>query len=217
METDQNQLAKNKVGTERDGEQDWWEVSAHALPWLIPIVLAAIVGALAAGLVLQDSDPGDRSADAGFSRDMTTHHAQAVQMAGIVYARTDDPEIRYLAYDILTTQQAQIGMLGAWLDIWELSPTSLELPMTWMGHGMDGPMPGMASDEEVRALETLPVSEMDREFLRLMILHHEGGVDMAEAGVRLAGEDRVRSLAQLIVDSQQSEIVTMQRMLDARS
>ena len=189
----------------------------NAVAFALPIVLALVAGAAITFLLMRGDDwPGDSSADAGFARDMSTHHAQAVQMAGIVYARTDDPDIRYLAYDILTTQQAQIGMMGAWLATWDLPSTGLELPMTWMGHGMSGPMPGMASDEQVRALETMPVAEMDREFLRLMIAHHEGGVDMAEAGVDLGETEQVRTLARSIVQGQQNEIESMRRMLDER-
>ena len=209
-----------RTGNEVDpaDAEDWWDVTSRLLPWLIPIILAIAVGSVVTALIMRDGGgPGDRSADAGFARDMSTHHAQAVQMAGIVYQRTEDPEIRYLAYDILTSQQAQIGMMSAWLDMWGLSPTSLERPMTWMGHAMDGPMPGMATAEQVRALETLPPAEMDREFLRLMIEHHKGGVDMANAGVELGSEEQVRSLAKAIADSQQNEIRSMQQMLDQRS
>jgi len=135
----------------------------------LTVVMAAIAGwALFGG----GGDPGDDSVDAGFARDMSTHHEQAVQMAGIVYRRTEDEAIRGLAYDILTTQQAQIGMMGGWLGLWDLPAGSENPPMAWMGHEMTGPMPGMATDEEVASLETLPPADMDREFLRLMIAHH---------------------------------------------
>jgi uncharacterized protein (DUF305 family) len=138
---------------------------------LLAIVTAAVVGWL---FLSRDGDPGDNSVDAGFARDMSTHHAQAVEMAGIVYRRTEDQAIRTLAYDILTTQQAQIGMMGGWLALWDLPSGGEELPMSWMGHGMSGPMIGMATDEEVASLETLPPAEMDRTFLQLMIGHHKG-------------------------------------------
>lgn len=59
--------------------------------------------------------PGDASADAGFARDMATHHAQAVEMAMIVHSRTDDPEVATLAMDIALTQQSQIGIMRTWL------------------------------------------------------------------------------------------------------
>jgi uncharacterized protein (DUF305 family) len=179
----------------------------------LTVVMAAIAGwALFGG----GGDPGDDSVDAGFARDMSTHHEQAVQMAGIVYRRTQDEAIRGLAYDILTTQQAQIGMMGGWLGLWDLPAGSENPPMAWMGHEMTGPMPGMATDEEVGSLETLPPADMDREFLRLMIAHHKGATDMATYTAQNAEEDLVRTVARSMAESQSFEITTMEQMLTER-
>jgi uncharacterized protein (DUF305 family) len=179
----------------------------------LTVVMAAIAGwALFGG----SGDPGDDSVDAGFARDMSTHHEQAVQMAGIVYRRTEDEAIRGLAYDILTTQQAQIGMMGGWLGLWDLPAGSENPPMAWMGHEMTGPMPGMATDEEVASLETLPPADMDREFLRLMIAHHKGATDMATYTAQNAEEDLVRTVARSMAETQSFEITTMEQMLTER-
>lgn len=179
----------------------------------LAVVMAAIAGwALFGG----GGDPGDDSVDAGFARDMSTHHEQAVQMAGIVYRRTEDEAIRGLAYDILTTQQAQIGMMGGWLGLWDLPPGSENPPMAWMGHEMTGPMPGMATDEEVASLETLAPADMDREFLRLMIAHHKGATDMATYTAQNAEEDLVRTVARSMAETQSFEITTMEQMLTER-
>jgi uncharacterized protein (DUF305 family) len=179
----------------------------------LTVVMAAIAGwALFGG----GGDPGDDSVDAGFARDMSTHHEQAVQMAGIVYRRTEDEAIRGLAYDILTTQQAQIGMMGGWLGLWDLPAGSENPPMAWMGHEMTGPMPGMATDEEVGSLETLPPADMDREFLRLMIAHHKGATDMATYTAQNAEEDLVRTVARSMAETQSFEITTMEQMLTER-
>jgi Domain of unknown function (DUF305) len=125
---------------------------------LVPILSLALVilAGLALWLFFATRPPGDDSAEAGFARDMMVHHAQAVEMAEIVRDRTENPLIRSLATDIALTQQAQIGQTQGWLDVWGLSPTGTEKPMAWMGHPMDGPMPGMASREEIDRLGTLP-------------------------------------------------------------
>lgn len=159
--------------------------------------------------------PADDSADAGFARDMSDHHAQAVEMSLIALGRSEDPAIRTLATDILLTQQAQIGMMHGWLDIWGLPQAGFGPRMAWMGHAMDGPMPGMASDEEMASLRDLPPAEADRQFLELMIRHHQGGLGMAQAGIDLGQQPVVRRLAQAMLSGQQSEIEAMQRMLDS--
>lgn len=64
------------------------------------------------------SAPADGSVDAGFARDMSVHHQQAVEMSFIVRDRTDDEDVRRLAYDIINTQANQRGMMLGWLETW---------------------------------------------------------------------------------------------------
>jgi uncharacterized protein (DUF305 family) len=200
--------------------------------WIVPGILAALLAvavAVGAWLWFDTRPPDTDSADAGFARDMTDHHAQAVEMALIAYQRTEDEAVRLLAYDIATSQQAQIGMMAGWLDIWDLSRARPGGPMEWMdaedmeGHEMPegetmsvADMPGMVPRDQIDELRTLEPAEMDIQFLTLMIEHHEGGIDMAEAGLEEAEEDVVLDLANAIVVSQSAEITNMQAMLDER-
>src|SRR5688572_1334182 len=43
--------------------------------------------------------PGPTSAEAGFARDMQVHHLQGVDLAMIVRDRSEDPDMRRMAYD----------------------------------------------------------------------------------------------------------------------
>ncbi len=158
--------------------------------------------------------PGDDSVEAGFARDMSTHHEQAVEMALLVRDRTYDPAMRTLATDIVLTQTAQQGQMAGWLAVWGLPQTGDEPPMAWMGHSSDGRMPGMASPEEIARLAQLSGEDADREFLRLMIRHHEGGVPMAHAALERSDNEVVRTLAESIVTSQTIEVQSMQSMLE---
>lgn len=188
----------------------WWR-------WpVLPALLAVLAGTLWFAFLLWPRPPTTGSADAGFARDMSRHHDQAVEMASTVHGRNQDPVIRTLAYDILTTQQAQIGMMSGWLSLWGLPTTGTALPMTWMGHPVAGPMPGMAAADEVASLRTLPPDQMDAAFLRLMVRHHQGGVSMAEAGAAEADRAPVRDLARNIAAAQRAEIAQMQGMLTQR-
>lgn len=156
--------------------------------------------------------PGDDSVEAGFARDMSTHHAQAVEMALLIRDRTTDPLIAGLALDILLTQQGQIGRMSGWLDVWGLPATGSERPMAWMGHEVEGRMPGMASAAEIARLAELDGVEAEREFFRLMIRHHEAALPMAQALLERSDDEVVRRLATSILSSQQAEIEIMRRM-----
>lgn len=181
------------------------------------VQILAVATVLLAGLplllYLSGRTPGDGSPEAGFARDMMAHHAQAVEMAGIVQGRTDNEEVRILATDIILTQQAQIGQMQGWLNVWGLSPTGAEPAMAWMGMPTEGPMPGMATREEINALRDMPPEEMDRQFLRLMIPHHRGAIPMARAVLDRTDRPEVERLASSIVASQSAEIKAMQDML----
>jgi uncharacterized protein (DUF305 family) len=186
----------------------------------VGIVAALVLGAVVGVLVMRpQSEPGDSSPEAGFARDMSVHHAQAVDMAFDVYATTDDPKIRVLAYDIITTQRTQIGIFSGWLQQWDLPQTTVRPPMEWANHGHGeaitsySDMPGMASDEQMAELAALHGKAADVRFLTLMIEHHRGGVEMAEAIIPLTERPEVLNMAQAIVDSQNAEIVNMEAML----
>lgn len=164
--------------------------------------------------------PANNSAEAGFVRDMSTHHAQAVSMADAIRSRTQDPLLAALATDIVLTQQSQIGRFSGWLDQWGLPITSLDAPMSWAQEhtAMDmEAMPGMATNDEIRQLDSLPLDQAEVLFLNLMIRHHRGGVEMAETVLKITGRDDVGRIARSIVTSQQSEIEAMQSMLDERA
>jgi uncharacterized protein (DUF305 family) len=196
------------------------KVVTTAVAAVAALVLGVVLGILLGG----ETEPGDASAEAGFARDMSVHHAQAVELAFLVRDRTDDAEVRTMAYDIINTQRAQLGMFSGWLQQWDLSQTSDSAPMAWTDHGhSDGEMdsyddmPGMASDADVERLRQAKGVEAEVVFLELMIAHHAGGVEMAEAVLPLTDRSEVDYLAQTIVDGQSAEIATMEQMLASRT
>ncbi|NNN36295.1 DUF305 domain-containing protein [Streptomyces sp. S3(2020)] len=166
--------------------------------------------------------PGRDSVDAGFSRDMAVHHQQAVELSFIVRDRTDDEDVRRLAYDVINTQANQRGMLLGWLDGWDLPTYSQDPPMTWMGHGSmyeahDGSlMPGMATNTQLDQLRETSGEQAEILYLQLLTVHHKGGVDMSEAAASNAETEQVRRLAKGMVEGQRSEMDLMADMLKER-
>lgn len=184
----------------------------------VALLLAGIVLGAAIGLVVPRlRTPGDDSVEAGFLRDMSSHHAQAVEMAMVAHAASDTPGVVTLAADVATTQQAQIGYMQAWLRDWDLSPTGSEEPMAWMpdsaGAVVNGLMPGMATPEQLAELRKATGKDLDTRFLTLMRAHHLGGIHMAQEAERLSGNEKVDWIADSMIAAQQGEIQLIDDLL----
>jgi uncharacterized protein (DUF305 family) len=206
------------------GRTRWFTVVLCAV---IAVGLLAAGGGLAVALGIGRTDPpSSDSVDAGFARDMSQHHLQAVEMANLARERTEDVEVWQLAFDISSTQTNQTGRMQGWLSLWGLPRVGGEV-MAWMGgsthHSMhdeaaaDGAvMPGMATETELAEFRTLTGTAFDVRFLQLMMRHHQGGLGMAEYARDHATVPAVRRLAEAIVATQSAETTTMENMLRER-
>lgn len=138
--------------------------------------------------------------EAMFAEMMIPHHQQAIVMSEIALARSDNPEVRELANKIISAQSQEITLMESWVD--------------QMNHGSHGghSMSGMATEEELAQLDSLSSPEFDELFLKLMIAHHEGALDMVQMLDGTTNPD-AKKLAEDIVRVQQEEIDLMKQLL----
>jgi uncharacterized protein (DUF305 family) len=73
-------------------------------------------------------------------------------------------------------------------------------------------MMGMLDEGEISELERAQGVEFDRLFLKGMIVHHEGAIDMAEMVVDSDNEEAA-ALGKAIIESQRAEIEEMKTLL----
>jgi uncharacterized protein (DUF305 family) len=85
------------------------------------------------------------------------------------------------------------------------------------GHSPGDPMPGLATPDQIAALSAASDVEAERLFLTLMIAHHQGAVEMADAVLDRSDHSVVRAFAKSVVASQTSEIELMRTMLAQRT
>lgn len=170
----------------------------------------------AAGFLTPRAHPADSSPEAGFARDMSAHHAQAVAMGIIAQRKGVNAAVRGIGLDVALTQQAQIGMMDQWLRDWELNSNTNAAPMSWMPDGAnaldDGLMPGMATTEEMTALDKATGIEVDRLFLKLLINHHLGGIHMVDGVLKQSDHPDVVWLATAMKVGQQTEVTALQQL-----
>ncbi|MGK5441872.1 DUF305 domain-containing protein [Micromonospora sp. URMC 105] len=148
-------------------------------------------------------------ADVMFAQMMIPHHEQAVRMSELADSRAREPEVKRLAAQIKAAQAPEIATMTGWLAAWG-RPVPSGSPHG--GHEDHG-MPGMMSDADMRKLADASGQEFDRQFLTMMIAHHEGAITMAKEELARGADADAKAMAQQIVTSQQGEIDTMRKML----
>ena len=120
-----------------------------------------------------------------------------------------------LAEEIRAAQGPEIDQLNALLESWGQEPAQDMEDMEGMDHeGMDHEgMTGMMSEEQMAELEAAEGGEFDTMFLQMMIEHHEGAVEMAQAEQEDGVFADAVALAESIEASQTAEIELMEDML----
>jgi uncharacterized protein (DUF305 family) len=181
---------------------------------------SSVVAALAAYFVVlgveADDAPLYNEADLVFIQHMMVHHEQALVMCSWVQARSDRAEFVRFARYVDRAQAAEIEEMQSWLDL--AVDRGIAIPEHHL-HG-DPPMTGMLSTAEMDAIESAKGVDFERLWLKGMIRHHEGAVDMARAQQQqqLATGRQPYELATFVEDlliEQRAEIVKMTEWLDA--
>lgn len=152
-------------------------------------------------------DDSPNSADVSYARMMIEHHAQALEMTGLVPDRADSPKIVKLSERISAAQQPEITAMKGWLK-------SHDKPERDDGHGHDhATMPGMATEAQLKQLRAADGKAFDQLFLTLMITHHQGAITMS-AEVKGQGNNIwIEEMADDVVAQQTSEISRMRDLL----
>jgi hypothetical protein len=63
------------------------------------------------------------------------------------------------------------------------------------------------------AMDIQPVGNVDADFVAMMVPHHQGAIEMAEAELRYGRNEQLRRMAQEIIVTQQQEIAAMRLAL----
>ncbi len=148
-------------------------------------------------------------ADVRFMQGMIAHHAQAVHMSRMAAARGAGPRLLRFAQKVDQSQAGEIALMQEWL-----RANGQVAPDTSAWRGMT--MHGMLTAQELAGLEAARGPAFDRQFLTLMIRHHQGALRMVAdllASPRAAQDVDVSVLANDVETTQTAEIALMRQML----
>jgi uncharacterized protein (DUF305 family) len=156
--------------------------------------------------------PGPSAADVHFMQGMIAHHAQAIEMTGLLKTRSASADMKKLAERIEVSQADEIRMMREWLEAQGAS-----VPSAHAHHAPGTPlMPGMLTPEEIGRLSAASGEAFDRLFLAYMIKHHEGALAMVRElfATPGAGQDSdIYAFASDVDADQRMEIARMSSML----
>ena len=148
-------------------------------------------------------------ADVRFMQGMIAHHAQAIYMSRMAAGHGANPHLLKFANKIDQSQIAEIRLMQEWL-----RHNGQSAPDTSSWRTMQ--MPGMLTASQLEQLEAAKGTEFDRQFLTLMIQHHNGALKMVSDlfATPLAAQDvDVSVFANDVQTVQTAEIGVMQQML----
>ncbi|MEG3598646.1 MAG: DUF305 domain-containing protein, partial [Pseudomonadota bacterium] len=204
--------------------------ASAAIAQQAPIVLPGAPGAQSRVIdedeAIRLSDTRYSPADVKFMQDMIVHHLQAVEMAALVNERTSNDAVRSIADRIDGSQADEVAFMRGWLEARGeaagAQPKSHHAGMNHaaMDHNAHHAMMGMASPAQMEALAEAQGTEFDRQFLTLMIRHHQGAIEMVEELHRQPGSayDPVMfEFTNDIVADQETEIERMNVLLSQLS
>lgn len=150
------------------------------------------------------------ASDAIFMRNMIPHHQQALEMSKLAAARTNSSEVLDISGRIEASQGDEIAFMEQWL-LQRGEPVRIE-----MHPHANHSMRGMATPEQMEALAAASATEFDRQFLTLMITHHEGALHMVEALMEQPGAAYDPTLFEFtndVTNDQSKEIEVMHGIL----
>jgi len=163
-------------------------------------VLFALVGISGCGGDDEESSSaGGNGVDRAFVEEMIPHHESALEMAKIAQQRSQRPQIKELAQNIIDSQTKELATLTsaqAALAKEGVAKGDLGVPAHQMGMDMDN-----------AALKT--ADPFDRAFIDMMVPHHQGAVRMARVELAKGSDPELKKLAQEIIAEQAREIGEM--------
>jgi uncharacterized protein (DUF305 family) len=148
--------------------------------------------------------------DKDFVEMMVPHHQGAIDMAQAELSYGHNEKLRAMAQEIIVTQQEDIATMRFALVTLPPFPSQF----TKQDERLFLARNNAAMAKMMAGMKIRPSHHVDKDFVEMMVPHHQGAIDMAQAELSYGHSKPLRGIAQEIIATQQQQIVAMQ--LDER-
>jgi uncharacterized protein (DUF305 family) len=162
--------------------------------------------------------------DHDFTAMMIPHHQGAIDMAEALLRYGRNQKLLRIAQEIVIEQLQEIAAMRL--------ATGEPVSLTWVTNGAyDAPAaapsdqvnPGgdvpfvsrsnAAMDKMMTDMAVNPTGDVDHDFVAMMVPHHQGAIDMAQAELQYGQNPQLKTIAQEIIVDQMQEIALMRLAL----
>ena len=177
----------------------------------------AAMNKMIAGMAIKPTGAIDRD----FVAMMVPHHQGAIDMAQAELLYGHNQKLLRISQEIVVEQLQEIAAmrlaigepaLPTWVIDKSQKPAEPVVSASASDLTGEGPYlheTGAAMDKMMANMSAKPTGDVDRDFVAMMVPHHQGAIDMAKAELRYGSNQRLKTIAQEIIVDQMQEITLM--------
>jgi uncharacterized protein (DUF305 family) len=163
---------------------------------VILMVLACAATLVASGC----SNAKTSESEKDFVARMMPHHALGMQLMDEAMLHSSDVRLRRVVFEMNNYHHSEMTTLKNWQEKWDVTESQS--------------FPGNLDHQAVERLEALTGVSHDTWWLHLMIIHHEGALEIADDAINLAQEPDVMEMARVVRTVQETQLDSMHQLLE---
>ena len=144
--------------------------------------------------------------DVDFVNMMIIHHQGAIDMASSEISTGKNEDIKSFANNIIKDQNKEIASMKSWLE------KNKDKKVT----NDDNSKKLMGSMNSMMNSDMKMTGDADMDFLAMMIIHHQGAIDMSGVEISNGTDPEIKKMSQEIIDKQKAEIDQMKKWLNTK-